>query len=646
VLGFAALIAAAAPAVAASPSEDQTALELPSLLASPFAGGTVIQALALRGIRPQVAALAMGGEQGGELAISAAAIPVPGRIDGDRVSVLLFVEIDGATLLDHDGERELARVDLYAYAVTPEGGVEGHLAQAIPVDVARLGDAIWQSGLKLYGELGLPPGQYQVRVLVRSFHSGVYGLRSLGVEVSQPGAPPSLVAVVPPPAQRDSWLPVRPWRPMDAPSAPYPFLLGERAVSPSALPVAVTGAAVDGFLFSPSFPRERLRLRGTLEPAKAAGVRPQAVSFELGEPASSPHSPLQALPFRFQAPELEPGDYTLRLALEDRSGAELGETYLPLLIVRGGWRERHLLWTDLRWLLDGEDLALLRQAPGTEGDLTSRRARREAERRRREDLSDGYRQVLAILGRGSSSAARGALVELERGVLGPDSRRELAALRATQLTVAESLVESRVESLLPLLALHDELYRSYSQRHLFSLAAHSRSLVERLAELYVENGGSLILGAHALASLGGSQQHANLHTTSQQLFRRALELDPDNRAALVGLAAGLEKHGQQREATVLLRRLVEAHPDFAEGRLRLALALRRQGDAAGAQELLDELWEAAAPGWIVALAAQELARMHLAAGASGRAVALLEEAIARAPGEPASYALLAHAYDH
>jgi tetratricopeptide (TPR) repeat protein len=604
-----------------------------------------------------VAGLVLTAEDGGPLSISALALPL--AVAEGRSRVPLFIEIDGATLLENNQE-EQARIEVYAYALRPSPAgtgvtgpgttVAGHLAEAFLVDVPALGEAIWQRGLKFYGQLDLEPGSYRLRVLVRNFHSGATGLRSVALEVPGPpsGAslspPASIIAVIPGPESRDAWLPVRQGHPFGEPVPPYPFVVRERAVSPATLAVGVAGRPVAGFLFTDRPGELQRTVRGELAPdadGPGGGRSPVGiVDVELGEPLAGPVGALVAVPFRMVVPEVEPGDYSVRLALVDRAGMPAAEAHFPLLLVRGAARERELLWTDVRWL-SGEDHARLRSEP------TQPPARRRAlgERRRSEHLSQGYRQALATLGRGPQELARATLVDLEVGALRLAGVNPLTLLQAAELGVAQGLASGHAESLLPPLVLHEQLYEVYAQRRHYALMAHSRDMVELLADLYARHGGAPNLAGDTLASLGGYQQGANLTASSRRLFQQALELDPNNRAALLGLGVSHERHGERAAALRYFQRLADAHPELAEGRLRLALNLEGHGDRSRARELLAGLLGAGTADWIRALAYQELGRSHLFTGNLERAAALLEEAVSQLEREPSTFALLAHVYD-
>ena len=147
-----------------------------------------------------------------------------------------------------------------------------------------------------------------------------------------------------------------------------------------------------------------------------------------------------------------------------------------------------------------------------------------------------------------------------------------------------------------------------------------------------------------LSSLAGLLQDANLVSSCRRLFVRALEYDPDNPAALLGLAATFEKYGEYQQALTHLEHLVAVAPELDEAKLRLAVGLNRVGLRRRARELLEGLVESGPNEWVRAVAYEEIGRILLQTGAVAAAAELLEEAMAAMPSRQALRVLAAHAY--
>ncbi len=610
---------------------------MPAALRAPaidfFTSGPSLQAHKLRGLRAEVAGLILGGQPGGDIAFEALATPLRGA--GGKAHVPLFVEIDGPSFLEAN-QSSTARVEVYAYALTADQQVADFVAEAFAVDVQGLGEAVWQSGLKYYGHLELPAGEYRLRIVVRNFQSAAAALREMELQVPPFEAlrQPFVFPVFRPPAARDAWLPVREWQ---AP-AEYPLWIGEQALSPAVRPVLIAGRRSEAHALTYGLPDGAIQ--GRIELSQSGQAIATASLEVAADRTASGAGELDTVAIAFDLPQMQPGVYSLRLEL-----AGAASSPVPVVVLQHGARDRGLRWTDLRGQLGGrreEATATLQKEPE---QRVGRAAKREEQRRVRR-LAERFRQALALLGQESPrSAARSALLDLESSVLTDGT---LQSLKSAQLTVAEQLAAADVESLIPVLILHDELYALYRRRSLYSLGFHARGMVELLAELYAERGGtrgSHVVAARALASLGGHLQAANLPSSSRRLYRRALEHDPANRAALLGLATSYERYGNYSEAISVLEDLVAAHPISGEGLLRLAVNLHRLGVTGRARSLTEQVLELKTPDWVRSLAHQKLSRTLIATGSLEQAAELLEACLEENPQQHGSVYLLAHVYD-
>jgi len=606
-------------------------------LASPFVAETVIEARKLRGINAEVASLILGAQPGGQIAIEVLATPLRGP--EDRAYVPIFVEIDGVSFMDNN-QGDTALIEFYAYALEPNGKVAGHLSEAFAVDVGELGEVVWQRGLKVYGLLDLHPGSYLLRVLVRNHHSKAAALRETAVEVPEIGdaEPATLLPIFPGPSVRDGWLPVRSSSIGPEEEDAYPFVAEGQAISPAARAVLVIRRSSRAHLIAYHLPQGELR--GRVELLREEQVATHAPLEILGRSAA-PSPGAEIVDIRFELPQLATNFYSLRVQL-DVKGQSIRSAAIPVFVLGQATRERELLWTDLRWQLAGAEQT------ATTAQEDEERRREQARQEYIHELAAGYRAALSKLAKDSNSAARGALLDLESNALAEGSRRGPESLQAAERLVAEQLATSEVESVIPVLLLHGELYQTYRSRRLFSLSFHACAMVERLAQLYAERGasqGSRIVAARALASLAGYQQEANLPASSRRLYRVALELDPQSKAALLGLAASFEKFGEYRQAIDYLEQLVAACPSFGEGLLRLAMNLRRTGSQQRSRELLAAVVEMDAPAWVRSLAFQQQARDLLESAELAQAVEVMERSIAELGPHQGSVLLLAHLYD-
>ncbi len=260
-------------------------------------------------------------------------------------------------------------------------------------------------------------------------------------------------------------------------------------------------------------------------------------------------------------------------------------------------------------------------------------------------LRQSYTAALRRLA-GGDDMGRSELVAVERAALDEGVSRRQMAVRRTLRELIEDLASLDRESLVPLVALYEGLYREHHERSDFLLATHAREMLVETVKIYAvgdASGEAGRLAACAMVSLGGYLLDVGSTAVAQAPVEEALKYDADQVAALGLLAYLYEYRGSYKEAADLLRRLVEIDPGDGEARLRLAINLVRLGESeAGA--LLAESLGAEEP-WVAILAHQELARMHMAQGRATQAVALLEEARERWPESQRLHLQLAAALD-
>ncbi len=286
----------------------------------------------LRVVRPleqslTSAAEILSGEEGGNLPVSALAVALPLPGAAGKAVVPLLVEVDGPALLaGHVGPA--MSVEIYAYALGTEGSVDGFLTQRLELDLTKVADELRASGLKFYGELELPPGSYEVRLLVKNAQmGGAHALRSLPVEV--PAAPqlspPLFVAAA------GGWLLTRQApRPGEAARA-YPFTLAGQPFVPDARPVvAAAGEARIALLASDLGSGEVVAQAEVLraadrQPASGGGFR--LLERQRGE-AGAP----DRLVGVFTPAGLPPGEYVLRVTVTDRASGAARTSAAPFVV--------------------------------------------------------------------------------------------------------------------------------------------------------------------------------------------------------------------------------------------------------------------------------------------------------------------------
>ncbi|HEX6861517.1 MAG TPA: VWA domain-containing protein [Thermoanaerobaculia bacterium] len=239
---------------------------------------------------------------------------------GTEAYVPVLIEIDGTTLLaGGDPKAGALPTDIFAYAFDSEGKVRDYFSQNLSLDLAKVGPALRQSGLKFFGHLDLPPGEYSVRVLIRN-GSGAWGLKAASVSVPDFAAP----VLLPPffPEQPGQWLIVREAAREGDRTVPDPFLAGEVPYIPSSLPKLAAGKeaamALVVYHLQPGELRAEARIL-TPDGREAGTGDVRIVRRHQGGSDGAGH-----LAATFAPPAgLSPGEYLLLLTVVDsRGGAE------------------------------------------------------------------------------------------------------------------------------------------------------------------------------------------------------------------------------------------------------------------------------------------------------------------------------------
>ena len=259
----------------------------------------------------------MGGEESGSIA--SAVLAAPFRAQGEKAYVPVLIEVDGPALLTGNLKPQAPLpVEIYAYALDGSGAIQDFLFQQIGLDLAKVEPALRASGLKFFGHLELPAGEYSVRTLVRSGATGAFSLRVLPVTVpSFSQGPVLLPPFFPEPAGR--WLITR-----EAPrgmTVPYPFMARQQPYVPASKPVLAEGAEVPlalvGYNLGTGDPKVEARV---LTPdGKEAGVGGvKVLGREGGGGVSGGPDRLTA---SFKPPKLAPGEYVLQVTVNGSSAA-------------------------------------------------------------------------------------------------------------------------------------------------------------------------------------------------------------------------------------------------------------------------------------------------------------------------------------
>ncbi len=273
----------------------------------------------------------LAGEEAGPLGISVLAAPFRNAAvaAADTANVPVVIEVDGPGLMA--GATGSVPAEIYIYAFDEAGAIPDFLTQTLGLDLAKVEPVLKQSGLKFFGHLDLPPGTYSLRVLVRNGATGTYGLRVTALEVPDLGEVTAPV-LLPPffPEAPGKWLMAREAVPAGEKAVPYPFMQKDQPFIPASRPVLALGEAARLSLVGYNFEPGELQARSEILSADGKALDPGSLQLLERENGSTP----ARLVGTFQPPpNLEPGEYLLRITLTGPGGAS-GTSTTPFVIGR------------------------------------------------------------------------------------------------------------------------------------------------------------------------------------------------------------------------------------------------------------------------------------------------------------------------
>lgn len=619
----------------------------------------VVRPIRAGGLRAEIAAVILSGQQGGQIALETLVVPTTVHEGKVRVSVLL--EIGGQSLLqasstasapdqtasasDQEESAEPLRFEIFVYALSGEGALQGSLIQTYEADRDRL-EGLLGSGFKFLGDLDLRPGEYSLRTLVRHSASGKMGLRVRDIVVpdaSRASLGPPLFA-----EPGDHWLALREGRERGQAARP-PLAFLTPPDRPTGRPVLVSGKGAGFRLLvhdSATAPADTgaVEIRMTNE---RSGDRLEIGAEILRVSDSLPESDplLRQVDARFELGTTAPGLYRLEVMLGSEEH-RIASPAVPVMVLPfpGSEPAPAIAWAEVTpAMFSGRTY----QRTAAVAEIGERERRRRARDLKSDVLVQQYDAVVADLAKGELATARRGLFELtmaqmDQGLAGLD------ALAEVEKEASARIAEAEPAGLAALTTLHHWLYQD-TRAHKVSLAStHARSVTLDLVELYLRTGLSIQAKRQAsavLVSLGCELQRAGMSRLGERLLQRVLTLDHGNDIALLNLGAAAEIRGEYDLAVGFLSELVDAHPLHGEGRLRLAINLLRLDRRRAARRHLETLVEGQHRRWVLSLAYQELAKLHLAANHMEEAHDLLEKALGRLPGDEKLHLQMAFVYD-
>ncbi|HEX7708784.1 MAG TPA: VWA domain-containing protein [Thermoanaerobaculia bacterium] len=246
-----------------------------------------------------------------DIRVSLVPVALPGP--GGKARVPVVVELSGSTLLT-GVEGNAATANLYLYAFNEENEVVDFLQQRISLDLVKAGDAVRGSGVRYFGTLKLPPGDFAIKSLVRVEESGRIGFRRSNLTV-----PTFETATVLPPllfGDPSNWITLT--GPTRGDEYAYPFSAGETTYVPRSSQLD-KGAEYTVALILYRVSLADLQVSPTLVSGNGSSSTP---AFKLlGRTAADDRGAVKLL-FTLNTEGIETGDHTLQLTVKAKDGTE------------------------------------------------------------------------------------------------------------------------------------------------------------------------------------------------------------------------------------------------------------------------------------------------------------------------------------
>ena len=274
-----------------------------------------------RNLTPMERVLASGdllsGGGGSQLPVNV--LVAPFATTGRIAQVPVIFEIPGKALLEGDTSN-VSGVQVYAYANDSRGVLTDYLTQDISLDLKVARAKLETGGIKYYGTLFLPPGQYTLRTLVRNAFTGRSAVSTAAVKVpATPGGDPTVLPFF----YQDPaapWAMIKPNPRAGASPAPveYPFAVGGDSFIPAALPVVAKGATAQVAVVTYNFTPGSDPLQVVPEVVGPDG-QPRKTDVQVVRRSDRERGGARVLVLAFKPDGLEPGRYALRVRVSDRA---------------------------------------------------------------------------------------------------------------------------------------------------------------------------------------------------------------------------------------------------------------------------------------------------------------------------------------
>jgi VWFA-related protein len=238
---------------------------------------------------------------------------------GNAAQAPVVLEIDGKSLVAESIDPTVP-TDFYIYAFDDQDQIRDFAYQRVSFDLRKLRTKLEAKGVKFYSTLLLPPGDFSLRVLVRTA-AGRSGFTTARVHVPAEGEPLASPVLF---DESTWWVMVKA---QDRPSKPnYPFMAGDTTFVPAARAQLAGGMPYTVAVMTYNLPPEQVSVDAALEGGR--GKQPLALSFLGRTPPDSDGG--VKLMYEVKPPRLETGEYQLVMNVRTASGAQTRSVSMPV----------------------------------------------------------------------------------------------------------------------------------------------------------------------------------------------------------------------------------------------------------------------------------------------------------------------------
>ena len=230
----------------------------------------------------------------------------------------MIIEVPGAGLLEGHTD-ELMSVEFYGYVTNSAGEMRDFFTQMVSLRIGADHESFGRTGLKYYGHLDLPPGDYLIRVLVRNAQTGRTGVQVVPLVIPQYAAGDPIL--LPPffPEAPATWHLARETETRFQKTVIYPFTVNGEPYVPSARPMLRAADTAEMFLIAYNLSDGDVGVSARIVDSEGELVAAEA-AVTLVERTVTGISGLDKLLATFKPQGLEAGRYTLEVSLQDESG--------------------------------------------------------------------------------------------------------------------------------------------------------------------------------------------------------------------------------------------------------------------------------------------------------------------------------------